>query len=532
VKGLWTRFTAWFRRQGGRRVHILCAALVLVVSLGLRFRAIGESLPYCNHIDEDTWSRISFRMLQTGDLNPHRFRKPSFPVYLMAGGFSVGLARAMITGEASGASDLGDVAMPYYRLPTVSFEPKALFATFSVVALGLAGVVGSLTFQKPILLWLVPLLASVSPTYYRLSWAYMNVDVVGAFFALATVAYLVVEHARDTAQARPVNTVPRALVAGVLAGLTIGSKYNLFPILLPCVLWFFFFDRAHALLASGLVAAAAAVAFLLTTPYAVLDYRAFLADVGKEVNHYATGHFGRTYPPGFAMLWRHGIHFVEEFGRLPFVLSLCGAGLFFRRDWRWALIIFSYPLAFVAFMSMQRVFFERNLMGVQLFVALALAIAIVELPSAVSTAAVRWAPRFRAAAVRRWVIVGTLALLVVGSPWRNAAAAYASLAEPRAEAMRWIKQHIPRGTLVLVDRKLRADVSAISSDYVVIGSRMPDEEVLLLSLDRKKRVVVVTFRKGVSKYLAALPGAKVKLRLMYWPEVDAANISAVAIIVR
>jgi hypothetical protein len=529
---LWTRFTGWFRRQGSRRVHIVCAALVLVFALGLRIRAIGQSLPYCTHIDEDTWSKISFRMLQTGDLNPHRFRKPSLPVYLMAGSFSVGLARAMITGEASGASDLGEAAMPYYRLPTVSFEPKALFATFSVLAMGLAGVVGFVALKNPILLWLVPLVASLSPTYYRLSWTYMNVDVVGAFFALSTVAYLFVEHARDVALARPVNTVRRALVAGTLAGLTIGSKYNLFPIVLPCILWFFFFDRARVVKAVGLVGAAAFGTFLLTTPYALLDYRAFFADVGKEVHHYATGHFGRTYPPGLGMLWRHGLHFIEEFGRLPFALALCGAVIFFRRDFRKALVLYSFPLVFVAFMTMQRVFFERNLLGVQLFVALSLAFAILELPGVASAALVRYAPKLRLALVQRWLVAGTLAIAVIGTPWKDVAAAYASLAEPRAAAVRWIKANVPRGALVLIDRKLRVDTSGISSDYVIVSARLPGDEALLSSIDRKRRVVVMTHRRVVSKYIDALPGSKVKLRLRYWPEIDPSNISQVVMIVR
>jgi hypothetical protein len=398
--------------------------------------------------------------------------------------------------------------------------------------MGLAGAIGFVATGSPILLWLVPLLASLPPTYYRLSWTYMNVDVAGALFALATVAYLVVEQARDTALGREPNTRRRALVSGVLAGLTIGCKYNLFPILFPCVLWFALYDRRRALHAAVLAGAAASITFLLTTPYAVLDYRAFIADVGKEMDHYATGHIGRTYPPGFGMLWRHALHFVEDMGRLPFLLSIAGMVAYFRRDWRKALVLFSYPLVFVAFMSSQRVFFERNLMGVQLFLALSLGIALLELPGTIAALSVRVSSKARLDVVRRWSVVAVSALVVIGLPWGGIKLAYASIPEPRAGAVRWIQENVPKGALVLIERKLKVDTRSFTKDRTVIGSRMPEDEELLASLDPKRRVVVMTHPRALRRYMEALPGAKIKLRLKYWPDIDPGNLRAVLVVVR
>src|SRR5687768_2887581 len=179
VKRLWNAFRRRLPSDRGVRRHSWLALAVLIVALGVRAVDIRDSLPYPRHLDETTWANIALNMLRTGDLNPHRFRKPSLPVYLMLGGFSIGLVCAQIAGDAQRPRDLGSSAS-YYPVPLAAEVPKNLFALSSVLGMGFAGYLGYLFTGRASLLWLVPLLASASATYYRFSWSYMNVDIIGA----------------------------------------------------------------------------------------------------------------------------------------------------------------------------------------------------------------------------------------------------------------------------------------------------------------------------------------------------------------
>src|SRR5262245_52921375 len=113
--------------------------IVLSAAFATRARHVYESLPYCRHPDESTWVHIALRMMRDGDMNPHRFRKPSFPVYVMYVGFGIGLVDARLHGEASTASDLGDRVVPYYKVPRAAVPPKLLFVLASIVAMGFGG---------------------------------------------------------------------------------------------------------------------------------------------------------------------------------------------------------------------------------------------------------------------------------------------------------------------------------------------------------------------------------------------------------
>jgi hypothetical protein len=94
-------------------------------------------------------------------MNPHDFRKPSLPVYLMAGGFSLGLFHAELSGDARDAVDLGTSSHPYYRVASAAAVPKVLFAIGSVLALGLIGTIGYLLTGEALMLWLVPVIATL-----------------------------------------------------------------------------------------------------------------------------------------------------------------------------------------------------------------------------------------------------------------------------------------------------------------------------------------------------------------------------------
>jgi hypothetical protein len=198
--------------------------------------------------------------------------------------------------------------------------------------------------------------------------------------------------------------------------------------------------------------------FFATTPFALVTPRQFIADVLREMHHYATGHGGHSISPGLPMLLVHFRHFRENFGLLPLLLALLGVVFCFRRDARLSTLIFSYALVFVTYMSLQRVFFERNMLAVHLHVALALAAFIVELPAwLVGVVGVRW-PDLAPSRVRALALAGSLALLLVGLPWRMLAFAYSGDVDPRVRATTWLSSRLEHRPLLIVDPALNFDV--------------------------------------------------------------------------
>jgi hypothetical protein len=462
----------WIRRLfvfARRKGHIALLLAVLSVALGVRFRNIHRSLPYCGGVDEKTWIEIAWRMLRDGDLNPHRFTKPSLPVYLMLAGSSVGFVSAAAHDEVREAKDLGKKAYPFYSVPRAVEAPKRLFASLSVLALAFLGLVARVLTRNDAALWLAPLFGLLSASYTGLSWTYMNVDIVGAFFAWATIYQLVSWYRRESAPApQPPNLALDPAIAGALAGATIGCKYNLGLILLPCLLMFLLLDGPRPLARACLLIGTCAAVFVLVTPYALLDYSHFVGDVAREARHYGIGHRGVAVDAGWPMFVAYARGFLEDWGPWLLVGSAVGHLRLARREWRPFVIVSSFPVALVALMAMQRVYFFRNVVAVQLWVALGLCLACLELPRLLRATSARFPALSRRPWLRRGVAGAGVVILLLALPWATLRRAYASEVSSRHAATRWILRELAERETLLVDQRLYMDTSGLATKHEVV----------------------------------------------------------------
>lgn len=461
---------------------MLLLAAVLLAAVAFRARNIALSLPYCRHVDEKTWIQIAWQMLRDRDPDPGRFTKPSLPVYVLAVGSELGVLRARFRGDAESVADLGKRAYPYYRVPSAVAVTKWLYTSFSVGALLFLGLVAARVGKSDVLLWLAPGLAQLSLSYFRLSWEYMNVDTIGCFFIWATVLHVLCWHERALVPGYAGS--PRAtrdlVIAAVLAGATVGSKYNLFPIALPIALELWFQGRRR-FIARGMVFSVVMIAtFLATTPYALVDRALFFREVMGEVHHYATGHGNLTTRAGFGSLARYGADLADDWQLLlPF--GLLGLVLLARERPRECALVFSFPVTFLAYMSAQRVVIERNVMSLHLFIALAVAFGALRLAELLERALARLpAPR-----ARRALAVGASALLFVAAvPWKRVVYAYRSDLESRRLAVDWVVRHVEPRTRVFVERSLQMDTSELEQSYRVRVVKRAAEHAARASAER------------------------------------------------
>jgi hypothetical protein len=277
---------------------------------------------------------------------------------------AAGFVRAATELQARDVNQLGDVGYPHYDMPRVMGTARQTFAFLSVICIGMTGLSAWLAFKKPVTLLLAPLMVLVSPLYFRHSWVYLNVDIVGASFVMMTLAACLLGLRRPSIR-------QSAVVSGILAGLCAASKYTLVVAILP-VLVAISFTRLRARLFStwAIALAAMVLAFFAAVPYSLIDIPGFLNGLGYEVFHYASGHAGFAGESGLSQLLYYLNHFLAEFGYGIAALAVLGLFLFSVADWRTAAVVLAFPAPLLWLLSSQRVHFTRNALAIQPFVAM------------------------------------------------------------------------------------------------------------------------------------------------------------------
>lgn len=123
---------------------------------------------------------------------------------------------------------------------------------------------------------------------------------------------------------RPVRAIGlrRAWGVGMIAGVLCGTKYSAIPFLVFCMLaaWFRARCSQHSVKVVLAIPVAASLAFLVTTPFAVLAPHEFARDVAYELDHLAGGHLGGF---GMSTAISHGRQLVTGIGP-ALVISVLG----------------------------------------------------------------------------------------------------------------------------------------------------------------------------------------------------------------
>lgn len=253
---------------------LLCLMLILAAAGFLRFYGLRVGFPFEYHVDEWFIVNKTLEMYLTGSLKPPAFDYPSLIFnLLLAGAYVVGMFK-----EPS-----------LYDLYIVG---RSLSAVFGTATVGLVYLAGKRAYGERAAL-LAAAFFAFTVTALRESHFYTT-DTVNVFFIVLAVHFIVKVALGDA----PRNY----LYAGTAIGLAAGSKYNGAFLVVPLV--FAHLARAAgeidltnptgahlkklggALLSKWLIAAGAlsALAFLATTPYAVITPQPFMKDLAKMSN--------------------------------------------------------------------------------------------------------------------------------------------------------------------------------------------------------------------------------------------------------
>jgi Dolichyl-phosphate-mannose-protein mannosyltransferase len=344
--------------------------IILAAGAALRFWAIGFGLPHSfARPDEEHIAEAALGVLR-GDFNPHMFLYPSLFVYLT----SVGSALLVLVERAASIVD-GSARSTLMTLPesTIRLVARVLSAAAGVATVaalyGAARLLFSTRTALPSAAFLAVAFLHVRDSHFGVTDVPMTLLVVCAFWSAA----------RCWTQG---ITIARAAFTGVLCGLAASTKYNAVFVVLPALVVFASatggprLPASRAVMAFCVLGGCLVLAFLLTTPFALLDRPAFLSGlvlqrrVALGLEHSPILDDARRIVG--EMGWSHHLTFSLYYGLgLPLlVLSLAGASWMTIAQPRHAAVVLAFPIAFYVVMGASTLVYARWIVPVVPFLCL------------------------------------------------------------------------------------------------------------------------------------------------------------------
>lgn len=307
---------------------------ILILALILRTSTIDYLIEYFILWDEVAVGGPAYRIVLTGDLNPHFFLYPSFHVYLMS--FLIFLAQTIYP------------AIENSSLLLIGRSASVLFGCATVIVIYL---IGKELFNKKVGL-IAALFISLNSLHIYLS-QLMKTDAAVIFWVLLAFLFAVKIMRRGLWR--------DYLYCGIISGIATATKYNFFP-LIPAIIAHILYslptkekylitlkDRKIILLLFSSV-----VIFIITSPYVILDLKTFYQYIFEEYNR---GQFGSSYQIS-SENWLHWRYFYQLFLTYPrmiglplMIFSISGIIFLGIKDRKKTIMMLSYPISFFIFSS-------------------------------------------------------------------------------------------------------------------------------------------------------------------------------------
>jgi 4-amino-4-deoxy-L-arabinose transferase-like glycosyltransferase len=336
---------------------------VLLLAVSLRAWGIGFGLPHLYHPDEPRYVRIAQTMFTTGDLNPGFFNFPSLFLYINALAYPPYHFWGEITGRFAGPRQVAApemVAMAVGRTdqPAAILLGRSLTVAFGSASVILVYLIGRQLTGGPAAGPLAALMVAVSPTNVTHS-RFITPDTFQVTFVLAAfLGSLLIYRSGKTWH---------YVLAGVSGGLAASTKYTGALILATTVAAHFLRTGWRGIRDRNLYLAlgSSALAFVLGTPYALIDLQQFLKDMRYEARHYSEGHAGME---GHSLTWY--LAYLWRFEGPVAVLALLGIVRGLARRSRRTALLAVFPLLYFAFIARFVVRNDRTVLPITPFLCL------------------------------------------------------------------------------------------------------------------------------------------------------------------
>lgn len=326
---------------------------LIAVALLLRSWGIGFGLPFTYHPDEHQYVECALRFVE-GNLNPHKFNNAALYKYILfleyglvyLVGRCIGLFRSVVGFEALWHTD-----------PTIF----CLLGRFTSTVLGTATIpltylIGKYTYGRRSGL-LASCFLAFTFLHARDSHYAVN-DIPATFLATASILLCTLILQR--------GSIKHYVLAGFLTGLATATKYSAALAIFPLLLAHLLSDPPRLrdipakLVNRKLIAGFAALgaAYLIGSPYSLLDSQAFVRDIRLLSVRGATGFKGLQIDDVSGWIfYLRTLNWGMGYGLL--LVSIIGLLFAVYRHTKKDLLLISFPLALYLYLGRQVMFFAR-----------------------------------------------------------------------------------------------------------------------------------------------------------------------------
>jgi 4-amino-4-deoxy-L-arabinose transferase-like glycosyltransferase len=328
-----------------RRIWLPTVALGALALL-LRTWTLNWGLSYVEHPDEPFYVEIIVRMVRDNTPNPLSFWHPPLLFYILT----------LVTRGYTAWGGVAELPLKTYFYttdPGLYVWNRTAVAVLGALTVLLLFQLGRRMFDLRTAL-LAALLLAVARFHVEHSYYIATSAPTGLFVTLALLgAWEIATTGRLRAY----------VLLGAAVGLAAATKYNAGPVgFVVLVAHGVYWRRAalregHRVVISGL---AAGGGFLIGNPYALLEWRRFLADLSTQSDAYTAGSGDFTGVGNLAgyllFLWNNGIGWPGS------VVAIAGLPLLIRRSWRQFAVLITPIVILLALLLLYPTHFVRNLL--------------------------------------------------------------------------------------------------------------------------------------------------------------------------
>ncbi len=408
--------------------------LILIAAFIIRYKGTWFGYPLMVHPDEPNLVKTALRIIQTGNLNPHFFLYPTLNIYLLG----------MLYSGLNFTNQL------FFNISTTNIPEIQYFISGRIFVLLQSTVTIYVTYQIGRRLFdSIAGLASacfIGASFLHISNSFtVTVDSSVALWASLSTLMAVLIYTNGKKRWY-------YLLGGVFVALTTSSKYTGFVSVAPILIAHMSLSRVDRTWVDTniiLYLLVIPVAFFLTMPYAILDYKAFLEALKFQAHVYKSGHLGHE-SMGNTSFHLYGKYLLTKgYGVAPSIFAGFGILWLLKKDVWKVLILISTPLLLFIFVGLYKVYFSRNIVAIIPFVSLFSGIFV--------CVAYNWLKdRVSEFGKSQWMKTPVnilFVILVISSitPQVIRAGQYIrkiTLPDTRWVSMQWIKDHLPEGSWI------------------------------------------------------------------------------------
>ncbi len=316
--------------------------LALVLASLLRIWGLDYGIPHpTTRPDEERLVGRAQTIFATGNWHPGSFFYPSLPFYLDALALHAYYGTGKLLGRYEEPWDfLFDIAVTrpglHYRISRAVSAAAGVGTILAAYALSLAA------YRRPRAALLAAFSLAVCHVHVRDS-HFATVDVLATLFVTLSLVY--------ACRASSATAARNFVLAGILAGLAISTKYNAGLVVIPIGVAALYRGR-EGLSRLALAAAASIAAFALTSPYVLLRFGGFRSNMSFLEDY--------LYRSGDLALWDHlKLTFPYGLGWPLYVASALGLARALVRRSAADVVLLSFALPFLVLISSVRITFPR-----------------------------------------------------------------------------------------------------------------------------------------------------------------------------